>query len=119
MSTATSISLTLLDESGNGAYAAEDDRLDIDSSIHCNSCEGSCCRLTVMVGPRDLEVPAALTTISDTGHRVMARGANGFCVALGADHRCTIYEQRPIDCRQFTMGGPYCQAIRQDRARER
>lgn len=84
--------------------------------VHCDTCTGLCCRLTVVLTPGDEAVPAGLVETDAAGLRVMARGANGYCVAL-KDRMCGIYEQRPQACRRFLMAGPYCRAIREDEAR--
>ncbi len=93
--------------------ATFDDDTGIDPSVHCSRCSALCCRLTVVLGPLDVAVPPELTIQTASGLRVMAHGTDGYCIALGADGRsCSIYEQRPQDCRNFTMGGPYCRAER-------
>jgi Fe-S-cluster containining protein len=92
-----------------------DDTIDVDPSVHCSRCTALCCRLTVMLRAEDTAVPPELTTRNATGHTVMAHRPDGFCVALGPDGRsCSIYEQRPLDCRAFVMGGHYCRAVRED-----
>lgn len=81
-------------------------------SAHCSRCEAVCCRLTVVLQPED-DIPAHLTAYSPEGLRVMARGEDGWCVALnGTRMNCGIYETRPSVCRRFVMNGPYCRAIR-------
>lgn len=43
----------------------------------------------------------------------MARLADGWCAALDRDTlRCRIYDQRPLICREFAMGGADCLAER-------
>jgi uncharacterized protein len=85
--------------------------------IHCSRCDAVCCRLTVVVVPGD-KVPAHLVVHSDTGPDVMARGEDGWCVALDRGRmRCGIYPVRPGVCRRFAMAGPYCAALREDWAR--
>lgn len=85
----------------------------IDPTVQCDDCSALCCRLTVVLHPGD-DVAAALTTTLANGIPVMARGADGYCVALSTDaHRsCTIYDTRPGDCRRFAMGGAYCRSER-------
>ena len=79
---------------------------------HCNRCDALCCRLTVVVFPQD-NIPAHLTDINERGVTVMARDADGWCVALnGARMNCGIYETRPSICRKFAMAGPYCLDVR-------
>jgi uncharacterized protein len=92
------------------AGAANDDG--IDPAVHCRDCASLCCRLTVVLKPEDRVAPE-LTTRLDSGVAVMARGADGYCVALSTDRRgCTIYASRPGDCRRFRMGGAYCRSER-------
>jgi Fe-S-cluster containining protein len=80
----------------------------VDPSVHCDTCEAVCCRLTVLLMPDDA-VPSWLTAHDEHGLEQMARGDDGWCVALDRySMRCTIYEQRPGVCRKFAMGGPYC-----------
>lgn len=80
----------------------------------CASCDAVCCRLTVVVQPED-RIPAHLTTQTAAGLTVMARDAEGWCVAIDAARMCcSIYETRPDVCRRFTMSGPYCLAVRTD-----
>lgn len=108
------IALALLTDVGPLA-ATDDDPgdVDIDPGVHCSRCSAICCRLTVVLGPLDDAVPRTLTTRTDAGLTVMTHRPDGYCVALGADGRtCSIYEQRPQDCRSFTMGGPYCRSVR-------
>ncbi len=91
-----------------------DDEPGIDPSVDCARCEAICCRLTVVILPGDA-VPDGLTIYDDHGLEMMARGEDGWCVALDLDTmRCGIYEQRPQICRKFAMGGPYCRAERED-----
>jgi uncharacterized protein len=74
----------------------------------CSHCEAVCCRLTVVLMPDD-RIPPWLVAEDDNGPDTMARGDDGWCVALDRQTmRCTIYEQRPAICRSFAMGGPYC-----------
>lgn len=80
----------------------------------CSRCDAVCCRLTVVVQPDD-RIPAHYTTHTAAGLEVMARDAEGWCVALdGARMQCSIYETRPQVCRRFAMSGPYCNALRAD-----
>jgi len=84
----------------------------------CHRCDAVCCRLTVMVEPEDRIAPH-LTTIIAGGMLVMARGEDGWCVALDGERmQCSIYDARPDTCRRFRMLGPYCMAVREDYARD-
>ena len=96
--------------------AAANDDDGIDTGVQCSDCPSLCCRLTVVLKTSDRVAPE-LTARMDNGITVMARGANGYCVALAADHSgCTIYDTRPGDCRRFTMGGAYCRSERENAA---
>jgi len=82
--------------------------------IHCSNCDAVCCRLTVVLSEED-RIPGHLTAYTDAGLHVMARDEDGWCVAVDSAHmRCSIYETRPAVCRKFVMGGPYCEAVRED-----
>jgi len=86
----------------------------VDPSVSCTSCEAVCCRLTVVLMPDD-RVPPHLVERSPQGYEQMARGEDGWCVAIDEKHmNCGIYESRPSACRRFAMGGPYCRAERED-----
>lgn len=86
---------------------------------HCDACDAVCCRLTVVLMPED-NVAAHLTEKTESGLHVMARGEDGWCVALdGVRMRCSIYATRPAICRKFTMAGPYCLEVRADYADRR
>jgi Fe-S-cluster containining protein len=79
-----------------------------DPTVSCDRCEAVCCRLTVVLMPED-RVDPRFTARDDHGLEVMARGEDGWCVALDRKTMlCGIYEQRPAICRSFSMGGPYC-----------
>ena len=85
-----------------------------DSSAHCSRCDAVCCRLTVVLQEDD-DIPAHLIEYQLDGLRVMAKDAEGWCVALdGARMNCGIYASRPEVCRRFVMNGPYCQSVRSE-----
>lgn len=91
---------------------SEDDRR-VDTSVSCSRCDAVCCRLTVVVMPED-NVPEHLVDRTSQGLSVMARGEEGWCVAVDPLHlRCTIYDQRPGICRKFAMGSAYCRDERE------
>lgn len=93
-------------------------RLPHEPAPACARCDAVCCRLTVVVQPED-GIAEHLTTVVDGGLRVMARDAEGWCVAVDASRMCcSIYEARPEVCRRFRMGGPYCEAVREVYARQ-
>ncbi len=102
------------DKIGTSSFEVLDDDGRIDPSISCSRCDAVCCRLTVLVMPED-DVPRHLVERDAHGLEVMARGEDGWCVALDPLHmRCSIYDQRPGICRRFQMGGGYCRATRKE-----
>ena len=91
---------------------------DIDPRVSCDRCEAVCCRLTVVLMPED-RIDPRFTERDDHGMEVMARGDDGWCVALDRNTMlCGIYQQRPAICRSFAMGGPYCRDERDKWYRE-
>jgi hypothetical protein len=77
--------------------------------ILCSNCKACCCRLEVMLMGEDERVPADLTTRDSWGGWVMRRLADGWCAALDRQTmRCTIYELRPLICRDYPAGGSDC-----------
>lgn len=93
-------------------YDDPNDRI-VDPSVSCTSCDAVCCRLTVVVMPED-EVPRHLVDRNPKGLETMARGEDGWCIAV--DHTrmcCSIYDQRPGICRKFAMGSAYCRDERE------
>ena len=91
---------------------ADSDAETIDPKIQCSACEAVCCRLKVVLQPGD-KVPAQFVDHDARGMPVMAKGDDGWCVAMDANSmRCTIYAQRPTICRDFAMGGRGCREER-------
>ncbi len=85
-----------------------DDDETVDPTVHCDRCDAVCCRLTVVVMSDDL-TPRQYVEESDVGPDVMARGEDGWCVALDPLRMCcSIYDLRPQICRKFAMGSAYC-----------
>nr|WP_272494107.1 YkgJ family cysteine cluster protein [Stenotrophomonas mori] len=83
------------------------------AAVHCSACDAVCCRLTVILESGD-DVPPHLTTRLH-GLHVMARDPEGWCLGLdGRTMNCRIYASRPVACRSFVMGGPYCRSIRDE-----
>src|SRR3546814_3688993 len=84
----------------------------IDPTVSCGNCDAVCCCLTVILMPAD-RVPRDLTTRTALGLEVMARDAEGWCVAVDQTRMCcSISEQRPAVCRKFAMGSEYCRVVR-------
>lgn len=77
--------------------------------ISCSDCMACCCRLEVMLMGEDEHVPAELTARDPWGGWVMHRLDDGWCAALDRHTmRCTIYELRPLICRDYQTGGSDC-----------
>lgn len=100
---------------------------------YCASCVASCCTMPVEVvfadlvrlglasegelSPKKVAKRLAREKIvksyrSGSGLFMLQQQANGACVFLGKDRRCTVYEKRPSTCRDFPVKvGPrvgYC-----------
>lgn len=79
-----------------------------DKTVSCSNCRACCCQLEVML-ISDTGVPQRYIDSDRWGGEVMARLADGWCAALDRDTMmCTIYEQRPLICREFEMGSYDC-----------
>lgn len=79
-----------------------------DQGVTCATCKANCCRLEVML-ITDTDVPEKYIELDNWGGMSMARLDDGWCAAL--DRRtmgCTIYDKRPLICREFEMGGAEC-----------
>jgi uncharacterized protein len=101
----------------NDASSANANPADIDPEITCDSCAAACCRLEVIC-LTDTGVPSRFTTRDRWGGTTMARLDDGWCAALDRDSLlCRIYEQRPLVCREFAIGGPDC-LIERDRPQD-
>jgi len=80
--------------------------------ITCSSCKACCCRLEVMLMGDD-DIPTALTEQDRWDGWVMARLDDGWCAALDRNTMlCTIYERRPMICRDYPAGDNDCIAER-------
>ena len=77
-------------------------------AVTCSDCQACCCQLEVMlIG--DADVPEQFTGQNPWGGWVMRRLDDGWCAALDRNTMmCTIYERRPLICREFEMGAPEC-----------
>ncbi len=63
----------------------------------------------------DTGVPVHLVDTDRWGGKVMARLEDGWCAALDREtFLCTIYDNRPLVCRDFKMGGNECIDERSD-----
>jgi len=84
----------------------EADQLDAD--ISCANCEACCCRLEVLL-LTDTGVPERFIEIDRWGGMTMARLDDGWCAALDRNTMmCTIYQKRPLVCREYEMGDVDC-----------
>lgn len=80
----------------------------------CANCQACCCRLEVML-ITDTGVPERYIDIDAWGGQVMARLDDGWCAALDRQTlMCTIYDRRPLICREFEMGGSECLVERKE-----
>lgn len=76
--------------------------------ISCETC-GACCKVGWMIPLTDTDnVPEHLVY---KGHQMLLRFDpchRGQCAALKDDNRCSIYENRPQECRVFKKGSDSC-----------
>lgn len=78
------------------------------AEVLCSNCQACCCRLEVMV-ITDTGVPEQHLAVDKWGAETMLRLDDGWCSALDRDtYMCTIYEKRPLICREFEMGSYEC-----------
>jgi uncharacterized protein len=81
-------------------------------SVKCSNCRASCCRLEVML-ITETGVPQRYIATDRWGAQTMARLEDGWCAALDRNTMaCTIYEKRPLICREFEMASRECLAQR-------
>ena len=79
-----------------------------ETEVTCKSCDACCCRLEVLL-ITDTGVPDRFIEADQWGGRRMARLDDGWCAALDRNTMmCTIYENRPLICREFEMGEYEC-----------
>lgn len=80
----------------------------------CANCPAACCtwEAEITTGIDDA-VPENLIELSTWGYRVMARGEDGYCLALDkTTMRCSIYDRRPQQCREFEVDKRGCRSAR-------
>lgn len=81
-------------------------------AVTCSTCKANCCRLEVML-ITDTGVPEQYVAVDNWGGMTMERLDDGWCAALDRSTMlCRIYENRPLICREFEMGGYECLAER-------
>ena len=84
-----------------------------ETRITCSTCQACCCRLEVML-ITDTGVPDKFIEVDKWGGSTMLRLEDGWCAALDRDTLlCTIYEKRPLICREFATGSAECLIERQ------
>ncbi|WP_372763500.1 YkgJ family cysteine cluster protein [Pseudoalteromonas sp.] len=77
-------------------------------AITCANCQACCCQLEVRI-VTDTGVPFQFIDYDKWGSEVMKRGDDGWCQALDRNTlMCTIYENRPLTCREFEMASNEC-----------
>lgn len=85
-----------------------------DKKITCANCEAICCRMEVMI-ITDTGVPDRYIKTDQWGSETMDRLDDGWCSALDRNTMmCSIYENRPLICREFAMGEDECIDARND-----
>lgn len=78
------------------------------TEVACSNCQACCCRLEVMI-ITDTGVPHVHVSVDEWGAETMLRLDDGWCSALDRDtHMCSIYDKRPLICREFEMGSYEC-----------
>lgn len=78
------------------------------TEVTCSNCRACCCRLEVMI-ITDTGVPDVHVAHDKWGAETMLRLDDGWCSALDREtFMCSIYENRPLICREFEMGSYEC-----------
>ena len=86
----------------------------VEENITCANCEAVCCRMEVMI-ITDTGVPNRYIKTDKWGGETMDRLGDGWCSALDRNTMmCSIYENRPLICREFAMGESECIDARND-----
>lgn len=87
-------------------------RTDPERPVLCDSCAAVCCRLEVLL-LTETGVPSRYIRDNPRGVAAMERLDDGWCAAVDrVGMCCSIYDRRPLICRNFEMGGPDCLAER-------
>lgn len=83
-------------------------KIHADTAMRCSACAASCCRLEVMI-VTDTGVPEQYIARDEWGSESMQRLDDGWCAALDRNSMlCSIYDKRPLICREFAEGGYEC-----------
>ena len=76
--------------------------------VTCANCQACCCQLEVRI-VTDTGVPFHYIEYDKWGSEVMKRSDDGWCQALDRNTlMCSIYENRPLVCREFEMASDEC-----------
>jgi len=79
-----------------------------DPNVTCADCAACCCRLDVTL-LTETGVPDRFIEVDEFGAQYMVHLQDGWCAALDrGTMKCTIYENRPLVCREFVMGDYEC-----------
>lgn len=82
------------------------------TEVTCSNCQACCCHLEVMI-ISDTGVPEQHIAYDKWGGETMLRLDDGWCSALDRETlMCTIYEKRPLICREFEMASDECKTER-------
>jgi len=82
------------------------------TEVTCSNCQACCCRLEVMI-ITDTGVPHKHVALDEWGGETMLRLEDGWCSALDREtYMCSIYDNRPLICREFEMGSYECKQER-------
>ena len=75
----------------------------------CQKC-GNCCSYRAELGGGLDDIPEELTEVVEEDNRIfeVMKMVNDKCIALSNDNKCTIYDRRPIECRDFLVGESRC-----------
>ena len=93
-------------------YMAIDIKNVSETEVSCSNCQACCCRLEVMI-ISDTGVPDVHISRDEWGAETMLRLDDGWCSAIDREtFRCSIYENRPLICREFEMGSYECNVER-------
>ena len=82
------------------------------TEVTCANCQACCCHLEVMI-ITDTGVPDHHIAYDKWGGQTMLRLDDGWCSALDRETlMCSIYENRPLICREFEMASDECKSER-------
>jgi Fe-S-cluster containining protein len=104
--------ITMFPESSNKSSTPATNSVE-QPAVTCSNCQACCCRLEVML-ITETGVPNVYIAKDNWGGEVMHRLDDGWCAALDRDTMmCSIYEVRPLICREFEMAEYECVSERE------